>query len=329
MIISTKKAVQILTKSGIVAIPTETVYGLAGLANDQNAVNKIYKAKNRPADNPLICHFYDLKQIQKYVSKISKYAEVLIDELCPGPVSFLFELNSTSELKPSTARLNSIICRIPKHPIALEILELVNVPLAAPSANTSGKFSGTNAQMIEADFGDKIDGVVDGGNSNIGLESSIIDCRKEDQIIILRPGFIGKKEIQEVLNKHGINLKIIDFEKKPSQQATPGAKYQHYAPKTPVFELRPEVKPEPKSAILGSQKALEKLKQEMIKNNSLEDFHYLELGKNSTQIAHNLYQKMFELDQLNLKKAYLIKENYGTSSQAKAIRNRLEKVLRG
>lgn len=330
MIIQILDAVELLLSEKLVAIPTETVYGLAGLAESKKAVNQIYKVKNRPTDNPLISHFDGLEMLSKYVPNIPDYAQILLEKLTPGPISFLFKIPTNSPLLPSTGGRTTAVIRIPNHPIALQIIKQTNRPLAAPSANTSGKFSPTSAEMVEKDLGDKIAGTVDGQDCEIGLESTIIDCTKPNSVQILRQGVIGFLEIKNILEKANLDTQVLDYQSKQTNQTVPGSKYKHYAPKTPIFEIQKldQVDLNKTFAILASDQKLNQtkleLEQKLIYRPKIE---LISLGKNITEISHNLYQKLFELDQKNVTRAYLIKENYGQSSLANALQDKLTRIL--
>ncbi len=335
MLISINEAKKILLGGGIVAFPTETVYGLGAVATNANAVQKVYQAKNRPNDNPLICHFYCPSQIKEYVSPISKTAELLLNYFTPGPISFLFNLRDNSPLLPATGGRNSVICRIPSHPLALELLYQVGIPIAAPSANTSGKMSGTTAEMVEKDLGSKIDGIIDGGSATIGLESTIIDARQENEITVLRPGAIGVTELQSFLDdccEKKLIEKKVTVKNSAATETTPGTKYQHYSPVTPIFLIKKiaEITTQDTIALLITQE-----KQNEFKIHSTEPIfkkrgmYYICLGseKDLAGIAQNLYRNFYELDRLKVKKAYFLKTDWGNSSLAQAIQNRLNKVL--
>jgi L-threonylcarbamoyladenylate synthase len=367
-LIDQNQAIQVILNYGIVALPTETVYGLFGLGNSQKSVNKVYEIKNRPADNPLICHFYSYEQILQHTINQPEYLELLIRTFCPGPITFLLELNPNSDLKLSTAGQIKICCRIPDNQITLGIIEQVGVPLFGPSANSSTRVSGTSPEIIFADLGDRIAGIVDGGICEVGLESTITDCTNKNEIKILRPGAIGKKEIEDAIQnfynqldfgtkksnfqsgRHsglvsespttktkGQNIKVTENQK--SKSTTPGAKYRHYSPKTKIIKVEPSVilnlfqepqqpktEIEPKFYILGFLEDL----LEIPKN-----YHQINLGsiKNPNQIAHNLFQKLFNIDKLNQEQVYFYngefaKELFSSNgSIEQAITNRLEKVL--
>ena len=229
MLLSFEQTVQYLKNDKIVAIPTETVYGLAGVATSSLAIKKIYQAKNRPNDNPLICHFADLAQIKQYVENIPKAAlEILNQFPNGGPFSLLLKLPVNSPLKTATCGLETVICRIPDHQLARKIIKAVGQPIAAPSANTSGKLSPTSAEMVEKDLGEKIDGIINGGNCKIGLESTILDLNTDGEIKILRPGGLTMNAIKNIFGED-YEIKVINKE-----TSTPGAKYRHYSPNSRI-----------------------------------------------------------------------------------------------
>jgi L-threonylcarbamoyladenylate synthase len=329
MIVSVHQAVKLLKDQKLVAIPTETVYGLAGLADSNLAVGQIYKVKNRPSDNPLICHFDGLQMLQKYIPAIPDFVQILLQKLTPGPISFLLKIPANSALSPATGGRSTVVIRIPNHPIALEIIRQVGKPLAAPSANTSGKFSPTSAQMVQDDIGLKIAGIVDGGQSQIGLESTIVDCTDQNQIRILRQGAVGLAEIDQILANLTPKIKILDYSKNQTKQIVPGTKYKHYAPKTPLSEVQntSQIDLSTPIAILGSTQKLSELKTWLESQPNSSKIELIDLGQNLSQISHNLYQKLFELDQKNVTKAYLISEDYGQNSLAKALQDKLERIL--
>lgn len=332
MSIDIDQAVSILQHGGIIAFPTETVYGLGAVATHEEAIQKVFVAKNRPQDNPLICHFYSVDQIAEYVTHIPLPVKILFQNFSPGPLSILLDLPKNSPLLKATSGQPRVVCRIPSHPYALELLQKIQIPLAAPSANTSGKMSGTDIDMIEKDLGSAIDGVIDGGVCSIGLESIIIDGRSEDRITILRPGSIGLEEIKKVLDsayEAGILeylVEVLEVEKNTTF-VVPGAKYRHYSPKTPVYGVC-DWKNIPKiyeCAIVGTEESLQEYKN---KNTSVAHT-YISLGSRHdvAQIAKNLYKSLYYIDQTQVSKAYFLVEDWGNTSIAKALYNRLQKIL--
>lgn len=217
------KAKSILERNGLVAIPTETVYGLAANALNPKAVEKIFLAKNRPNFNPLIIHLSNFETIEKYVQNIPENAKKLAEAFSPGPITFLFMKKSTVP-NIVTAGKDTVAVRIPNHPLTLELLSQLNFPLAAPSANPFGYISPTSAQHVENQLSGKVDYILDGGNCSVGLESTIIDFTSEEPII-LRLGGLSVEAIESVVGKLEVQINI---EKNPS---VPGQLKSHYAPK--------------------------------------------------------------------------------------------------
>lgn len=323
MFLKTNKAVEILQKEGVVAIPSETVYGLGAKANSQKAVNRVYEVKKRPKDNPLICHFYSLDQILEFTCDQPFYFSRLVDFFSPGPVSYLLKLKTDSELKIATTGLDTVICRIPNHPIFLEILKKLDYPIAAPSANLSTKYSSTDSQML-ADLESQIDGIVDGGKSTFGLESTILNCLNQDTIEILRPGVVGVQELENFLKKENLSsIKIIN--KAKTTTVVPGNKYKHYSPNTPIFRVAKEILETAdfsQTVFLGNSSSIKELK------NKYPQARFLDLGNTSSQIAKDLFFNFYRLDQLKVQKAYLLDLDLDPEQSVDlAIANRLDKAL--
>lgn len=213
----------------LVAIPTETVYGLAANGLDSNAVKKIFVAKGRPQDNPLILHIATMEMWDMVVDAIPDDAKKLAQFFWPGPLTMILPHNG-AVAKEVTAGLDTVAVRMPNHPIALQVILQSGVPLAAPSANLSGSPSPTTAQHVLQDMNGKISCILDGGSCQVGLESTVIRLDLE-QPVLLRPGYITKEQIETVLQK---KIQIADAVTKSLQQgqqpASPGMKYKHYAP---------------------------------------------------------------------------------------------------
>ncbi|MEH7128658.1 L-threonylcarbamoyladenylate synthase [Neobacillus drentensis] len=224
-------AANFLRDNEVVALPTETVYGLGGNAESDVAVAKIFAAKGRPSDNPLIIHIADKKQLSTFVAEVPDKAEVLMEAFWPGPLTIIFKKKEGVLAESATAGLATVAVRMPDHPVALALLKCCGLPIAAPSANSSGKPSPTNAQHVLDDLNGKIAGVIDGGATGIGVESTVIDCT-EAIPVILRPGGVTKEQLKAVIGEVRVDAALTDEAARPK---APGMKYQHYAPNAPLY----------------------------------------------------------------------------------------------
>ncbi|WP_240376175.1 L-threonylcarbamoyladenylate synthase [Bacillus piscicola] len=224
-----------IKKGEVIAFPTETVYGLGGDATNEEAVKKIFQAKGRPADNPLIVHIGERAQWHDLAADIPEMARQLADAFWPGALTLIVPKKpSVSNLV--TAGLDSVAVRMPDHPVARALITAAGVPVAAPSANRSGRPSPTKAEHVRRDLDGRIAGIVDGGASGYGLESTVVDCTG-DEAWILRPGGITKEEIEDILGKEKVRLPGgAPADAKVTPKA-PGMKYRHYAPDAPVYLL--------------------------------------------------------------------------------------------
>ncbi len=221
-----ESAVQLLNKGDLVAIPTETVYGLAGNALDARAVSRIFAAKNRPFFDPLIVHIGDVEQLPFLTTSISERAKKLIDDFWPGPMTLLFN-KSIAIPDIVTSGLDKVAIRMPNHPMTLALLKQLSFPLAAPSANPFGYVSPTCAEHVQTHLGNIIPLILDGGPCTVGVESTIVDAT-DDVVSILRLGGITVEQIEDCLNE-----KVI-VEISSSQPAAPGMLDSHYAPRKPM-----------------------------------------------------------------------------------------------
>ena len=223
-----KKAGRIIKEGGLVAFPTETVYGLGGDAFNAESSMKIYSAKGRPSDNPLIVHIADIEYLKKVAVDIPKAAYGLAEAFWPGPLTMI--MNKAPGLpKETTGGLDTVAVRMPVHPVALEFIRYAGGFVAAPSANISGRPSPTVAKYVTEDLDGRVDMIIDGGDCEIGIESTIVDLTTPVPMI-LRPGFITREELEEVLGKVDIDVTIIKNDSQTAPKA-PGMKYRHYAPK--------------------------------------------------------------------------------------------------
>ena len=231
----TQIAAEILKSGGLVAIPTETVYGLAANALNESAVKKIFTAKGRPSDNPLIVHISGVDEIYNLVSELPVAAQKLADAFWPGPLTIILK---KSEIIPAviSGGLDSVAIRLPDNSVARKIIREAGCPLAAPSANLSGSPSPTKASHVVADLSGKIDAIVDAGACAVGVESTVVSlCTAVPRI--LRPGAITVEQLEKVIGKVDVDPAVLHELEKNSQPLSPGMKYKHYAPKAKVVIL--------------------------------------------------------------------------------------------
>lgn len=224
-----QEAAKLLRENEAIAFPTETVYGLGANAMNDEAIAKIFEAKGRPSDNPLIVHIGTKSQLDGIVKEIPPVAEKLMEHFWPGPLTIILPRKEGISEKV-TAGLHTVGVRMPDHPVALALIEEANVPVAAPSANRSGRPSPTLASHVYEDLNEKIAGIVDGGATGVGVESTVIDCTSAVPTI-LRPGGITKEQLEAVIGTVSLDPALKDEKEKPK---SPGMKYTHYAPKAPL-----------------------------------------------------------------------------------------------
>ncbi|WBW50269.1 L-threonylcarbamoyladenylate synthase [Peptoniphilus equinus] len=227
-----KTIVDTFKEGGLVVFPTETVYGLGADGTNPKALKKIFKAKGRPGDNPLILHIARRDQLQGIVAEVSKEAEALMDAFWPGPLTLIFKRKATIP-DEVTAGLDTVAVRMPSHKVAHEILDAVNRPIAAPSANISGRPSTTTYKRVYEDLNGLVDIIVDGGQADVGIESTVVDTTVTPPMV-LRPGKITVEELDDVVPGMTIDETIIskDDGKVPK---SPGQKYKHYAPRAEAY----------------------------------------------------------------------------------------------
>jgi len=280
-LINLKKAKKNIENNNVIGMPTETVYGLAGNAYSNKSVTKIFKLKKRPTFNPLIIHFKNLSDLKNNVI-LNKAFTKLYKAFCPGPITFILKRKTKSKIsKIATARKKTVAVRIPKHKVARSLLNILKVPLAAPSANIASKLSPTSAKDVVDEFGNKIKLILDGGQCKIGLESTIIDLTVKPTI--LRPGSISVEKIQKILKKK------VTINNNPKKIKGPGQLKLHYSPGIPVIMNRKY--PEKNQAFIGFGK-----KFKHGKNN-------FNLSKNGSlkEAANNLYKIMRKIKKRNFK----------------------------
>lgn len=241
-------AAEVIKSGGLVAFPTETVYGLGANALNEKAVQSIFKAKGRPSDNPLIVHISDKNELNNIVKSIPPGAFPLMDKFWPGPLTIIM---NKSDAVPAviTAGLDTVAVRMPSHPVALALIRESSLPIAAPSANISGKPSPTSAKHVISDLSGKVDVIIDAGNVNIGLESTVLDMTSIPPMI-LRPGGISPSQLEEVLGKISIDPASMGSRELASTPKAPGMKYTHYSPKADVIIIEGQL-----------EKVVEKIKE--------------------------------------------------------------------
>ena len=230
------KAAEILNSGGIVATPTETVYGLAGNIFKNESIINIFKAKGRPADNPLIVHISNIESLDALVSKIPEKAYPLIKKFWPGPLTIIMP-KSKNVSNLVSGGLGTVAIRLPSHKSIIKIIESTGAPLAAPSANLSGKPSPTKFEHVMKDMYGRIDAIVNGGDCEYGLESTVITLC-EDVPTILRPGKITYQEIQSVIGDIKIDNAVYNVLSDNAKVCSPGTKYKHYSPKAKVVLIK-------------------------------------------------------------------------------------------
>ena len=229
-------AASLLRNGEVVAIPTETVYGLAANAFDGKAVAKIFKAKSRPMDNPLIVHIAEFGELEALVSNVPESAKILAEKFWPGPLTMIMPKSGKIPDEVS-AGLETVAVRMPSHPAARAVIKAAGVPLAAPSANISGSPSPTNARYVLADMNGKIPLILDGGQCSVGVESTVITLASNPPRV-LRPGGITVEQLRESLGEVQVDDAVIHELKEGEKAASPGMKYKHYAPKADITILK-------------------------------------------------------------------------------------------
>ncbi|GAA0320083.1 L-threonylcarbamoyladenylate synthase [Bacillus carboniphilus] len=318
-----KDAAHQIRKGEVVAFPTETVYGLGANALDSTAVKKIFEAKGRPSDNPLIVHIAEKDQLRELVDEVTPVGEKLMNAFWPGPLSLIFKKKEGVFSELVTAGLDTVAIRVPEHPVAIALLKEADVPVAAPSANRSGRPSPTTAKHVLDDLHGRIKGVVDGGETGYGLESTVVDCTG-DIPIILRPGSITAEDIRELIGEVLVDPALKDEKEAPK---SPGMKYRHYAPEHPLFLVE--------GPIQLLQEFVDRFNQEgkRVGVLSTQENHQnitadatIVIGSEEelSSVAHSLYDTLRKSDQLNVD--ILLSQTFPEKGVGQAIMNRLRKA---
>lgn len=323
-------ACKILQRGGLVAFPTETVYGLGGDALRQEASAKIYAAKGRPSDNPLIIHIADMEALEDIADHISDPARHLAESFWPGPLTMIFPKRAKVP-SSTTGGLGTVAVRMPSHPVAMALIRSSGVYIAAPSANTSGRPSPTKAEHVLEDLDGKIDMILDGGMVGIGLESTIVDMSGE-RPVILRPGYITREMLEEVIGEVEIDPAIVSKTmKKHIIARAPGMKYRHYAPKGQMIIVEGETGRvvETINDLVKEKRALG-CRVAVIATEETRALYRCEfvrsVGSRKTEgsIAAGLYDILREMDHLGAE--FIFAESFEKDALGKAIMNRMLKA---
>lgn len=324
------EAARLLKAGEVVAFPTETVYGLGANGMEAEASEKIYAAKGRPSDNPLILHIAEIGQLDGIASDISENAWKLMKAFWPGPMTII--LNKKKEVpKETTGGLDTVAIRMPSHPVARELILQAGLPIAAPSANRSGRPSPTEAAHVMEDMKGRIPMIIDGGKVGIGIESTIVDMTGEKPVI-LRPGFITPEMVDEVVSGVTIDPAILGGPMAEGlKPKAPGMKYRHYAPAGDMWlvegaddnvvnkinELTKQKQKEGyKVAVIGTEENISRYQADVVK--------CIGNRKDPESIAVNLYGTLREMDQLGVQVIY--GESFEEGDFYGAIRNRILKA---
>ena len=323
-----KEAGDILKEGGLVAFPTETVYGLGANALDEKAAMKTYAAKGRPSDNPLIVHISNYEALEGIAVDIPEDTKKLADKFWPGPLTMIFKKGDNVPYG-TTGGLDTVAVRMPSDPVAAALIEAAGGYVSAPSANTSGRPSPTTAQHVAEDLSGKIEMIIDSGAVDIGLESSILDMTVTPPMI-LRPGAITKEMFEEVVGEVSIDRTLIDGTSKEKPKA-PGMKYRHYAPKAALVIVEGTLKEEVNGIRqLAHRAKLNGQKVGIIATDQTEKFYEYGVVKNigtrdnDETIARNLYGVLREFDEEDIEEIY--SESFASTGIGSAIMNRLEKA---
>ena len=323
------EAAEILRKGGIVAFPTETVYGLGANALETQASAKIYAAKGRPSDNPLIAHIASIDDLPKLAAKIPEAGRKLAEKYWPGPLTLVFP---KKEIVPygTTGGLDTVAVRMPSDPIATRLIRLAGVPVAAPSANTSGRPSPTRAEHVIEDMNGKIEMIIDGGEVGIGVESTIVDVSGEIPTL-LRPGAITMEMLKETVGEVEIDPAILGPMNEGMKPKAPGMKYRHYAPNAEMTLVEGEmdkvvefINREAKAALEAGKKVGIICTEESRQYYSYGILEVIGSRENEETVAHNLFAVLREFD--DQKVDCIFSESFSKDRLGQAIMNRLCKA---
>lgn len=325
-----EEAAQCLKRGGLVAFPTETVYGLGGNALEEEAAKKIYTAKGRPSDNPLIIHIAEVSALKELASEIPEVAIRLAERFWPGPLTMILPKSEKVPLG-TTGGLDTVAIRMPDHPVALQLIRTSGLYLAAPSANTSGRPSPTLAEHVAEDLSGRIDMILDGGMVRVGLESTIVDLTEEIPVI-LRPGCITKEMLEQVVGQVKIDPAILSAQgMSNAKPKAPGMKYKHYAPKAEltIFKgktasvvnwIKNKTEEMEKEGLTVGILATEETKSDYTKG----IVRVIGSRREEGSIARGLFASLREFDHLQVD--VILAESFEEDAMGEAIMNRMNKA---
>lgn len=325
-----EEAAKVIRAGGLVAFPTETVYGLGADGMNAEAAAKIYAAKGRPSDNPLILHIADKEGLAQITDYVPAKAEALMEAFWPGPLTMIFEKKEEVPYG-TTGGLETVAVRMPSHPAARELIRKSGTPIAAPSANTSGRPSPTMAEHVAEDLSGKIELLIDGGSVGIGLESTIMDMTAEPPML-LRPGYITREMIEKTIGEIKIDPALMEGVGEGVKPKAPGMKYRHYAPKAQLTIVEGELE---RVAAEINRLAEEKQKQGyrtgIIATEETKPFYrhqeqvrIIGTRQDEETIARHLFAVLREFDESGAE--YIFSEAFSEENLGQAIMNRLIKA---
>ena len=318
------KVANLLKAGKTVVFPTETVYGLGANALDPEAAKKIYEAKGRPSDNPLIVHISKKEDVDFLAGNISQDSKLLMEAFWPGPLTLILDKSDNVPIE-TTGGLMTVAIRMPSNPIARKLIDLAGVSIAAPSANISGRPSITSSKYLVEELCERVDAIIISEDSEIGLESTVIDMTASTPVI-LRPEKIGKTEIEKILNKEiELDPSLKDENAAPK---SPGMKYKHYSPNATVIVVTgslDEMKLKINQKLSLDKNISDKVKVVCLEDRvSVYDGYGISWGKNSQEAAKNLFKILRLMDEQNIEVVYF--EALNSDEISEAVMNRLIKA---
>jgi L-threonylcarbamoyladenylate synthase len=322
-------AAHLIQKGELVAFPTETVYGLGADATNEEAVGKVYLAKGRPSDNPLIVHVENFEQVESFAQGIPSYAKKLVDKFWPGPLTIILKVKDGALSKVVTGGLNTVAFRMPNNQVTLDLIHAASVPLVGPSANTSGKPSPTSAEHVLHDLNGKISAVLDDGETQIGVESTVLDLSEDGVATILRPGAITFEMLRDEVPHLQVDKHLVSESETPK---APGLKYKHYSPNAEVymvesyqfFEAVAWAKENyARVGVLADVEIIQHVEK------LVDETFVLTKGHNVFTAMHNLFNGLRTLDGVTPPLDILLVESFESRAQGVAYMNRLAKAAGG